>query len=85
MAGEGREGYGVTGDDGRRSENKAAVGFDTHARKGGGWELGRVPMPKGFGLIAPTDKNAFLPRTSSQLWRAEKHLMLARGFPFVSK
>ena len=36
MAGEGREGYGVTGDDDRRrSENKAAVGFDTHARKGG--------------------------------------------------
>ena len=34
MAGEGG-GYGVTGDDARRSENKAAMGFDTHARKGG--------------------------------------------------
>ena len=41
------------------SENKAAVGFDTHAREeGGNWELGRVrsEVPKGFGLIAPSDK-----------------------------
>ena len=32
----GREGYGVTGKGGRGcSENKAALGFDKHARKGG--------------------------------------------------
>ena len=55
MATEGRD----TGAGGRCSENKAAVGFDKHARDGGRVET--VPMPKGFGLIASKNKKGDSP------------------------
>ena len=64
------EGYGVTGDpavDGVRKIKLLRASIHKQGRKEGRNRKGEVPMPKGFGLIAPMDKNAYsLPRTKQK-------------------